>query len=960
MREKGKKHKNNNYALLGFGMVLANSSQHKISDLDKDISNTFREYRKQRILELDVFNNDEVIDEEYKNVINEKIDSWQFYNPISYTLIGNFSKCYTYLLDSYNFNNKYLHPQNILNVNTLEDGYGILYNYKVLTGSIFVDLSKKKESSHKAYLDDIKNKISQEHPQSNTKFVKITRIKVNSLLLYGNGGSFLAAVRNKLYQLSEDHIGKFSNYVQYRDALVIEAFGFNEIIVVTTWDCISHFNNFILEVRRLDLSDIESPVDDSKLYHYSLSKHVRDLSKISEEMPLETATVEPSSFTHIIDRCSSMICMSIDYNLNNLYKNYFASTNKELKILTTLSVKTGYIKLIKDAIDNISNGGINIKLLYGWQDLGCEDLYKDMTSSDIKNFLDKYPQVIEHTYSVILSDLTDDIDGFLGFNKKRYEYYRNKRFKNSEIRLLVKKMKVIGISSVVIQRTLYTITNFNKCISEPENFCFFIELRQYLDSLVFEEVESLYLQRVSKLKIHREPKERPSPEAKFVSDNVLNITSIERDLIITLKGFETAFTNRFIHSKDLAETSDVNYSYRGGIQQYLLIYEFINDLVTKSVFKSEDNPSTLYVSAYTHTESFPQYMRLNIFQIHEPLLFVSILMHEVTVHSFQRVIHNIFYREVNRKNSESSSLFDDTVSDEYFIKTLFEMGYDDDTNYFKYLCQLYGLTERKVTDKYLSSTLLYFLTDILLLKSQFNNDIQLFLYWMMIQFQQVSDNQSKLDHTFRESLVHFLMRMRYILSECSSSSEDIKLYESYLDDFKWKEVDIDADYVLNQILKTDNSFVELISKLESILTPTNIDDNLVNSYAQNIENLNIDTDTWKIKREEFEHDSKFERSAMSHYIGITYQYLKYYQINFPKIKIIKTHRVGTSESINSKDAQDYSSALFVDSLGGIEVKGVNTEKVIQLKIKYLQAMWHLAHIAQKRKLIKMDNQKVHL
>ena len=960
-------------------MLLANSSQNKLVDLDNEILKTFVQYKSRK--KAYKFVEDDQISSKDEAAKNHNDSLKGFYDPISETLLGNFDKLYYYLHEDHEINNRHLHPQNVW------FDHQILYNYKLLSGVLYI--KPEDEDEVKTIFSSTSNEQLGYKTTSTLrphKFSIVTRLKINSLQLYGNGGSMVSLVRKKIYQLCEDHtFDSINNYRQYHNCMVVEAFGFNELIVITRWNCHTCAHNFVNELKVLKLEDLSSDELAKDLSKCKNNSYVTHQCKIKEYEDDEIKIEEV--FANVFDRSSSMLSLNNRQTINEINdhcQNHNTGNDQlSAQIMTTWSVKNANNDALSKNYPNHDLLG-----LYGWQDIGFLDyIDKKPNVKAVIEDIDQYANVVDHTYSLVYSKINDhtippkdpdpeDLRKIQQIEKARYDFFKTFQFDTSTLREAVDMMQEIGISHVVIQRTIYAITNFNKCITESENFCFFVELRRYIQTHILNTIKRWH-------KVIEDPKyitaddqdtKWPSKEAQESKELIYRIDTIESDLITTLKGFETTFTNRFIHSKDLAEISDVNYSYRGGIQQYLIIFEYLNDLISNVLLGDENYSSTLYVSAYTQTESYHNYVRLNIFQIYEPALYISILNHEVSIHALSRIISYIFSSsKTNIITNEHDMLKGRKVKD--VLTLISKLGYELDSKEYRALCDQHNINIDKKSDgrNFYAAAQQYLLADYLLLRLQYCDDTHLFIYWHIIQHIQSSGRANWIERTMRKKRVMLLFRFLLLIQNLKSgdSTDTINYLKTLTSDLGWEDALQDANYLYKKYVEDDNfDFLEMVKstqELADILSPDYLDDQIIEELKTKYPDPKIDTNTWHIARNEYygpdikdeEEQSKFvTHQSLKSYISISYSYLKYYHKSFPNILPYRYESVTTAPT-SIKECTSRKNTICVDTQGGLSVLGTkNRLNVIQMKIKFLQTMWQLAHLHQRVKLMELHKDAI--
>jgi len=827
-----------NKTRVGVSIILVNTNNGIDVEINDKINSIFNNYREYLV----------------KPFISDKS---HYYKPLSCNLFGHFDKAYIYLNDDFHLSNKYLHPSSTI---LSSDKKVSTFNFKLITGD-YLETESEKSPSEKLYYK-FENYLE-------SKVFCLTRIKLNSKLLFTEGGKVVTTAKTEVSAT----LGEKSK------SIVIESFGFHELVLFSFWD----------------------NIDDASI---SLQK-IRDLTYKGKRLFVSSST---------------MVGVNKNLNFNEYKWNW--------KLTTILSVRPGYLNKVVSIIDDsIKNKNFKYQSLFGWQDLIVEDLYKELGSQKEINCLikklNKYVESIQTAVSVRNISFEDDINEFdeIDFEIENY------LIKQSEINEINSKLLHIGINQVVIHRIINSISNFNKCISEPDNFPYFLLLRKYLIKQIIENIKNIY-----------------NSVYQGILIGYVSIIDVEAELVQIIKGFETAFTNRYIHSKELAEFSDINASYKGGIQQYLIVYEYLYNSMYSIVYQEADPDVTLVVSGNSQTVSWPFYMKMNIFQVYDPGLFLVVLAHEVSIHIYEKLLMECFIEAFDDGSSIFFSLFDKKIK--RILNGHAKLGYTKSEN--PYFIKLYDMFPVAYTENVNEAvqfrneeTYKYFLTDLITLNVTFNRDIDLFLYWHVIYFCQLyglseSNPGIEGDKSYSGHLKSILVRFLLLLNYLNENRSLKEIIESIMD-FKYFEEEYLIALVDSQdIIAESETNKYIIYLFEQIIKDENIQ---IIDFEKTFNITHIDyTTPYAIHKEEIEN-----RGYIPYQRFCGYSYLKCFQNEFPNIK--------TSQNINfkSKNINKEENVVFINNNGNISLSGDNQrELAYNFKINYVQNMWHLSNLEKSK------------
>ncbi len=834
----------------------------------------------------------------YQNSIRGQLISAEskYYEPIVVDLFGYFDKAYIYLNDDFELSNKYLHPCNVLIPDN--DNMNEMYSYKIITGNIMY------ESANRLY-EALENAFSKRNDEY---YFFLTRIKINSLHLLCHGGKFINGVKQIIKE-------KYSKEDKKEGIYVVESFGFHELVVFSFWDDIDAGTKFLFETSELNINDKQ------------LNNKQIDFNNKSY---------------NLLDMSSTIIGHLSDGEMNS----------KEWQLQSTLGIKPGYSKVFLKKVDELMEGeNIDFNLMLGWQDLISLDLYKNFTNNKAHEFISKIKPYTDSIYTIVTKKLDDKEKSELleksgNANIPNKSVYKVKPFEKHKLRKLVDRLSDVGLNQVVTQRCINSILNFNKCISERESYPYFIHLWDYLDIFLFGYVEMFYELYVQKIQTKK-------------GYDFMSIGQFETELITIVKGFENAFNNRYIHSKELAETSDTNHSYRGGIQQYLFIYEFLLSEMSKEIFQSERSGVSLYVSAYSQTVSYSYYMRMNIFQVYNPGLFLVVVSHEISIHMYNRFIMQSFQKEFNPNKEKDLRFLESTkLSIKEIMEGMKMLGYDKEENkseenpYYKLLFDRFdeskddnSKNKKDEENKYRNEQLFrYLLTDKITLCLTFFNNYELFVYWHLIYFYQLYGDRRETNFEFVGHLRTLYLRFYMLLyhHKGMDSSQDYKnelkniiskvIVEEGVDYQFFKAVSDAKEIIANQ--REENNFVNKIYR------------NVVNNKCREIKSDSLKTYDYRspkiIRKDDIEIS---EVSFMLRERG--YSYLKFYLDNFPRV-IFTDDSDSYFEPLGNKEDNN---AVHINRNGGMYIVGdKKREEVYNVKINYLQNIWHLSYLIKGQKI----------
>jgi hypothetical protein len=885
---------NNDIKRYGISILLVNSEKCKPGEIDTIIEEIFGIYRKT----LD--------DLDQKDTSSD--DETGYYRPINIDLLGYFDKAYLFLNEGFELTTRYLHPGSVL---SRSSNSSEVFNFKITPGSI----AFRGDESSKSIFSNIKSQ------RESNQYICISRAKVNSRHLFKGGGKVIGKIKSIITD-----IYKKTSRDGAAGLFVVESFGFHEFIILSFWNNYQDSIKFLLETRELQISNPAFEGYES--------------------------FIDPQSFP-VFDVFSTNF---------GLLKND-GLLSEQFDLFTGIGLKPGrsaeFFKVLKDEYGNEHD--FDFHSMHGWLDCLIPNFYKKIGEIEkIRNLLLKLQPLTDRIHTNIYSKIEHDKEntsdykeiirgllkkGSLQETKPESQNDLTVKFliKNSRIKEVEFYLRELNLNYVVIQRLINSIINFNKCISERDNFPYFIRLKEYIDVILIDFVKESY-------------------ELYFLdsTSEFFNIYDFENELILRVKGFETAFSNRYIHSRELAETSDINYAYKGGIQQYLVIYEYLFHSMHQFIFGKKKPGVSLYVSAYSNTLSWNHIMRMNIFQVYNPGLFLVVLAHEVSIHLFQKLIIECFgyinngsaqkFSFLEKFNFKTNDILDglqslgmyDVQNQNPFVNYVF-------LNHFKFNPDDYSIDSTEGYNYRNNEVLKYLLTDKLTYHITFFKNLDLFVYWHLYFFFQLygPPSRTKPSRDYRQFLATQIIRFYMLFSFLKKDLSENELKDDLKSALN-KVVDItDFQDEFNYAVKSAREIIKYGNQeSKSKVKPIEF---LVNLYETIVD------------QESFESDFKGYDLKKFHVISIedlrekgngnispqaisleqrrcNYSYLKTYYEILPKI--------GWLSSVNETPA-NHDKTVYIDPNGGIHKVGEEMRELIyKTKMNYLQNIWHLSYISK--------------
>jgi|GEM_PF-1921474 len=903
---------------IGVSILLVNTDSGDSETINQTIEKIFEAYRYKK-----------------SNFYNSNdLEESNLYKPLSFNSFGYFDKIYIFFNDSFDLTNQYLHPNSPLlkTIETDEELINQHFKFKVLTGSISSKDNCEKSllnSTYKAMEDCLPSKKK----DNKFNYAFLTRLKVNSLALFENGGKVIGDIKKKL----EKNYNSLVFAEEPKGIHCVESFGFNELIIVTFWKDIKRGCDFLHKIRNLDIASI-----------CNKSNYSSEITKMN-----------------VFDSCST--------NVGYLNTD-FSELDSDVNLSTLISVKPGNAKKV---IEHVKEYEL-LRTLFGWQDFEIKDLYKELQSVDeIHNFLREIKPYTESISTLVTYPYKNDEDQSKQIENLFTGIPENYRFQTNQITDLVNKLNLLNINQVVIQRVKNSILNFNKSISEPDNFPYFFFLKEFIQVNIFEVTNNF-------ITIYK---------SGFTDSNGFNYVSIqevENQIIKYVRIFEVCFNNRYLHSKELAETTEVNSSFRGGIQQYLLIYEDMFRMMHRFIFKKEKPAATLYVSSYPKTESWSFCMRMNIFQVYNPGLYLVILPHEVSIHYYTFLTEQIFAYVSSPKQQKPPLLKNLTIGSmslepkkqlstrDVFKSLALISNFEKEYPWGEYLTDYYKTTIEKIKfdDKVqiFKIYLQYLLPDIVTLKTTFYKDFSLFIYWHLVYFLQLFGNRQSNNFEYvgnlRTILARFILLKYFVKTflesdtECENKQETLDFSSESLEGIAQE-----IEELIETIVQIPGLNKELNKAADDIKALIN--HNIFNETSQFIISSSLVlTEQFLVEKETLAELEFHEEHNHFHLISknelfklaktddakinrifeyqrlLSFKYLSFFKEEYSEI-ILTDDNMLFNYSVESNDSKNqcYKNKLFINTSGSINVKGlVERQKIYTLKINYLQNVWHLSNL----------------
>ncbi|MEZ5059662.1 MAG: hypothetical protein R2879_21735 [Saprospiraceae bacterium] len=884
---------NNDIKRYGISILLVNSEKCKPGEIDSIIEEIFDIYRK-TLYALD-----------QKPFSEEK--SSGYYYPVKIDLLGYFDKAYLFLNEGFELTTRYLHPGSVLSRSTDSSE---VFNFKITPGSI----AFPKEKTSLSIFNDI-----QEQRETN-KYICISRAKVNSRHLFKGGGKVIGKIKSIINDIYKKH-----NQSNTKGVFIVESFGFHEFIILSFWNSYESSVKFLMETRELQISNPD----------------------FGDCMPF----TDQNSFP-VFDVFSTNFGLLSDEGLSS----------ENFDLFTGIGLKPGrsveFFSILKKEFEGLDE--LDFHSMHGWLDCLIPNFYKKI--GDIEKIRDLMLKLqpltdrvhtniyskanpktkLKNSYRNVITELINKGD-LIETESKEEDLTKKFLIKNAKIKEVEYYLKELNLNYVVIQRLINSIINFNKCISERDNFPYFIRLKEYIDVILIDFVKESY-------------------ELYFLDSvsEFFNIYDFENELILRVKGFETAFSNRYIHSRELAETSDINYAYKGGIQQYLVIYEYLFHSMHQFIFGKSKPGVSLYVSAYSHTLSWNHIMRMNIFQVYNPGLFLVVLAHEVSIHLFQKLIIECFGYKINGTSQEFKFLQKFDYDTQKILNGLQSLGmYDVQNqnpfmnfvflNHFKFKPESYQI-DPSIDDNYRNNEVLkYLLTDKLTYHITFFKNLDLFVYWHLYFFFQLygPPTRQKPSRDYSQYLTTQIIRFYMLFSFLKKDLTNNELTES-------------LKSALNKVVDTSD-FIEEFNC--AVKYAREIIDYGNTASKTNVKPLEFLLFLYETIAQDTDVENSFEGYDLRHFHKIPFNLLKEPEKDFLSTDAIRLEqrkcnysylkcyyevlpKIGWYSSFNENPTHQ-NQTVYIDPNGGIHKIGEEKRELIyMLKQNYLQNIWHLSYLSK--------------
>jgi hypothetical protein len=645
---------------------------------------------------------------EYLSKLNTKklsstIKDPTLYNPNAYHIFGEYDLAILSLVDDLNFGLRVFHPSHGYFSKTKKENS--TYNHQNICG---LTTYKNENFTLKklAKRTFLKGNQTKRYP-----FIGITKIKLNNGLLIGNGVDFIEKIKDKLNDIKnsiKEEKGKDLKKVTPEIEIInIDSFCSNEITTVCFANGFSVIGDYIFQIRKLKLSDININnvfINNSLLLNAKLCSSAEVLS------------------SHLIAETYSVL--GYDYNYKKKDFNFLKEYDDGVKIRfqCNWNIRPGHLNDFFE-IDLLRNIGINRKdCIYP---AGVNTVVTQHNFDQVLNIHGKVLSKNNYKHIKQIKTTIFTTDGRINDQEVKNEhpglteYLKNFIFTRDEIYEIRKALNECNVAKVNRERILKMYNNFNNCISDPVFFVSFIELKGFLNGI--------------KNEILKNWKET-FLKAEINDSNKLD--EFHAWLNITIKYFERAYNNRFHQSNKLRELPDTSLEFNGGIQQLISVFDAVYKAVLNPLGSNYCYTDFVHISGYERVHSVKHALRLNILHIINPELFVTTVYKEGTNFYIDRIIPKDKTVESGNKNvvDEINMLnnFDDFINNGalFYTNIIFKIQQSTEYDKNKYKEILDYLDNELIFDIY---------TDIVALSVGYMEYLDILIYWYSLYFIQMTD-----------------------------------------------------------------------------------------------------------------------------------------------------------------------------------------------------------------------------
>lgn len=689
--------------------------------------------------------------EKMKESSPEIVEKYSMFKPIGFKMLGEHNVGFLMLIDDFAYPNRIFHPAHGLR-NDEDEIFD--YDYQIST---CIDTYEKNTGT--LSLETFFNKVCVE---GNYPFLCIGQLKVNNGLLLGNGIDYIELVKKGIQKVAE--------VFPAMKIRVLDCLGSSELVVVAFSYNLSSIALFTHKVRSLRFESLKEL--DKEMYKIiekrSLSYGKNDVVMMQQEQrdskDLKVGEKFDIGKSHLFAFAYSYLGYRIDIidglteQLNSRYMFENEDQNLSIFLRFVWEIKPGHSEGIKRGLKDIV-GESPKDFLYiknsSWV-YSLPYLYKEKEDFFFKveriKCLDKD---LEHSRKLSICVNVEDRNELCRFDDSFVEkfhpslnvFLKKQRFE--ELNKIRRNLDLCHVSKVMRERVMKMYNNYNNCVKDPGFFISFLDLKGFLQT-VSDRLEN-YLQ--------------------CETQNRESLMDLHNWLNLCVASFEQAYFNRFHQSNRMREISDFNLEWNGGIQQLVSPFDFVWKSINRYLGKQDIR--FMYVSGYERVHVSPLALRINMFHLTYPELFVLSVWKEV----FNRSLPELYKNEVRdsfdfEQKKEAMNLFElvkqyKTSQYQEYLKV--EIGQDVDFDITSTVHQcLYEDFDQEFYVSLVADSMAFYIG--------YNGDIDLFVYYYWRFLFQTTYYYNQDGQLESEVFLRMLCRILFVMSlEHGDKIEELRL-----------------------------------------------------------------------------------------------------------------------------------------------------------------------------------------
>lgn len=643
------------------------------------------------------------------------------FEPKTYCLFGNFDLAILSLVDSFGLATRSFHPFSHLmsdhhdrDINYVPHNYtfhvisGLAPNLKTVN-SQEPDLLERAKATFLSKRDDL-------------PFIGISSFKFNNSLITGGGGEFvdlaLRAIQPRLAAAQQAADKPF----QY---LIFYSFSWHELSVIFFSDNFTTIADQVFNLRELVVEDLQKACESTPSYDYGKITSSTLLHKLLEDDPTEQNTDKLHN-AHLFVHSNTILGYDSDILLGD-QSALPDQSEEELTFRICWDIKPGHLSAFLEDLNTFENTSLarlikeKGRITAGRGDYAyiieekAMDRFVEIVQLIIKSPLSKHIRKV-NTTPTFSSEFRKkigrivDLDQHYLANDKLSSY----RFKLDEIGGLRASLRKLRVPKIIQEKVNNMYTIFNDGISDPILYNYFVELRPYLEEVIYHIKDTV-----------------ESSKGK----SVLEITDRLNDIT---KDFETAYQNRFGQSYIMNEITDFNLKFNGGIQQLVSLFDGAYKTLTSFFINEGDySRSMAFVAGVSNTMSGQLSVRLNYFHLYQPVFFAATATHEAV---------NFFPHHRYPSRDLDPDIF-------LLLKKIKNPTKEEEYKN--------GFPEKE--------HLHYFLVDIITFYTTYAEDFELFYYWRLSVYMQMGIAYN-VDGSMQQKQFNMLVTRLYLLARLTENT----------------------------------------------------------------------------------------------------------------------------------------------------------------------------------------------